>query len=199
MTIYFLFGKTGAGKTYVANLLSEKKGLLHIDGDEHITEEMREALRSDTQMTREMIKAFIENLIMVIQDQRVRSPDTSFIVSQALYIDCLRHRLLEAFPNELVFVWIDTEQSLREKRISARFFSRDSKVTPSYAKDMDSFFETPTHPHKKLMNNGDDNQVVNTFDQIVSERALIGNKPTSLSKDASHLVKEDDSSIRLRL
>lgn len=69
MTIYFLFGKTGSGKSYVGRLL-EKQNILHIDGDNHITPRMLDCLIEDEQMTPDMIDEFVVVLIDVIKNQK---------------------------------------------------------------------------------------------------------------------------------
>lgn len=72
MTIYFLFGKTGSGKSYVGRLL-EKQNILHIDGDNHITPRMLDCLIEDEQMTPDMIDEFVVVLIDVIKNQKKKS------------------------------------------------------------------------------------------------------------------------------
>lgn len=69
MTIYFLFGKTGSGKSYIGELLRQLN-IVHIDGDNHITQKMRDCLIEDEQMTPEMIDEFVDVLIDVINTQK---------------------------------------------------------------------------------------------------------------------------------
>lgn len=69
MTVYFLFGKTGSGKSYLGRLL-EKQNIIHIDGDKHITQRMLDCLIEDEQMTPDMIDEFVMVLIDVIKKQK---------------------------------------------------------------------------------------------------------------------------------
>lgn len=71
MTIYFLFGKTGSGKSYIGELLRQLS-IVHIDGDNHITQKMRDCLIEDEQMTPEMIDEFVDVLIDVIKTQKLK-------------------------------------------------------------------------------------------------------------------------------
>ncbi|WP_131794933.1 zeta toxin family protein [Fluoribacter gormanii] len=151
MTIYFLFGKTGSGKSYIGRLL-EKQNIIHIDGDKHITPRMLDCLIEDEQMTSEMIDEYVMVLIDVIKKQKEKNPDQSFVISQAMYLDKYRLKLLNAIP-ELKFVLIDVAPKVREQFISRRFENKESKVSPRYANEMDKFFESPTHEVVTFENN----------------------------------------------
>lgn len=143
MTIYFLFGKTGSGKSYIGRLL-ERLDIIHIDGDKHITQRMLDCLIEDEQMTPEMIDEFVDVLIDVINTQKEKTPQQSFALSQAMYLDEHRLKLLNAIP-ELKFVLINVAPKLRERFITSRFQNKESKVSLQYANEMDEFFESPSH------------------------------------------------------
>ncbi|HAT1821773.1 TPA: hypothetical protein JAZ42_14180 [Legionella pneumophila] len=151
MTIYFLFGKTGSGKSYIGDLLRQLS-IVHIDGDNHITPKMRDCLIEDEQMTPEMIDEFVDVLIDVIKIQKTKTPNESFVISQAMYLDKHRLKLLNAIP-ELKFVMIDVTPVLRASRITNRFRNQESKVSLRYANKMDIFFEYPSHETIRLENN----------------------------------------------
>ncbi|WP_454784166.1 hypothetical protein [Legionella sp. WA2024007413] len=151
MTVYFLFGKTGSGKSYIGKML-EKLDIIHIDGDKHITPRMLDCLIEDEQMTPEMIDEYVSVLIEVIKTQKEKDPARSFVISQAMYLDKYRLKLLHAIP-ELKFVMIDVEPKVREHFITQRFQNKESKVSPRYAKEMDKFFETPSHDIIRFENN----------------------------------------------
>jgi len=174
MTIYFLFGKTGAGKSYIGKLL-EQLNILHIDGDTHITSRMRDCLNEAEQMTPDMIDEFVDALIQVINRQKEKNPTQSFVISQAMYLDKHRLRLLNAIP-ELQFVLIDVPQPLRESRISSRFLNRESKVSLDYAIRMDSFFQPPSHEKILIENTQGPDEIL--IDQIYAKMpALFDIKP----------------------
>ncbi|WP_058534690.1 hypothetical protein [Legionella saoudiensis] len=143
MTIYFLFGKTGSGKSYIGQLL-EKLNILHIDGDKHITPRMQDCLIENDQMTPDMIDEFVHVLIDVIKTQKEKTPAQSFAISQAMYLDKHRLKLLNAIP-DLKFIMIDIDPTLRESFITSRYQDKKSKVSLQYANEMDKFFERPSH------------------------------------------------------
>lgn len=166
MKIYLLFGKTGSGKSHIGRFL-EEQGIFHIDGDKHITDEMRECLKTDTQMTEDMIGRFVLHLAEVINRQK-KEREQPFVVTQALYLDSYRQQLLEAVAG-LEFVLIDSDESERMQRIAARHLSGESKVTPAYAIEMDKRFEEPRHAYKKLVNGGDDTKLQPAVEELMPE------------------------------
>lgn len=105
---------------------------------------MLDCLIEDEQMTSEMIDEFVNVLIDIIKTQKEKTPTQSFVISQAMYLDKNRLKLLNAIP-ELKFVMIDAPPRLRENFINSRFQNKESKVSPQYAKEMDKFFEKPSH------------------------------------------------------
>lgn len=151
--VYILFGRTGSGKSHIANLL-EERGVFHIDGDKHITKDMRRCLEKDEQMTPEMIDVFVQQLIQLIGSSQQKLAE-NFIVSQALYLNAHRQRILEAIP-QAQFVHIRVSEATRAQRIQARYQAGLSKVSLEYAMEMDKHFEFPTHPVIQVDNNHDD-------------------------------------------
>jgi gluconate kinase len=158
MTVYFLYGKTGSGKSYIGSLL-EQHHIIHIDGDNYITQTMKDCLAKRVQMTPTMIDEFVEALIDVINQKKKENPEQSFVISQALYLDKHRLKLLKAIP-DLQFVLMDVKPVLRAGRISSRFQNNESKVSLSYAIGMDKFFEDPTHDIIRFENNQDSDEAL---------------------------------------
>lgn len=165
MTIYFLLGRTGTGKTYVGENLKRKTGLPHYDGDKFITQEMRDALEKDIPLTRPMIDAFVEKLKGDIALLMEKHPGESFIISQALYMNEHREILLSAHP-ELRLIWVDSDEGIRQGRIKERFINGDSRVSPECAREMDTHFEAPEVPYDILMNDGNDVALLEDFQEI---------------------------------
>lgn len=166
MTIYFLFGKTGSGKSYIGNLL-ERHNIVHLDGDQYITDEMRSCLEKDEQMTPQMIDRYVVHLERVIKAKALEGKN--MLVTQALYLDKHRQYLLKKIP-DLTFVWLKSPAELRSSRITQRFQQGESKVTASYAKEMDTFFEPPTHQHLVLNNSfASFNDLLSHLEEVLSD------------------------------
>lgn len=166
MTIYFLFGKTGTGKSYVGDILANRTGLPHIDGDKFITSKMREALATETPIKREMIDEFVLVLVDKIKGLLGDDPDTSFIVSQAMYMNEHRQILLSAFGDHIKLILIDSDDAIRQERIKTRFEAEESKVTLEVAAEMDAKYEKPSHIHDTLSNDNDNEAIYQAFQAL---------------------------------
>lgn len=166
MTIYFLFGPTGTGKSYVGDLLSKKTGLLHIDGDKYITPLMRNALAQETPITREMIDEFVWVLVDKIKAQLAKDAKASFIISQAMYMNEHRQILLDAFPGNMQLILIQSDEKIRKSRILSRYNAGKSKVTVKCAEEMDPKFEAPDHDFNVLDNNDQDELLYQAFESL---------------------------------
>ncbi|MFJ1267134.1 hypothetical protein ACD661_01025 [Legionella lytica] len=188
MTIYFLFGKTGSGKSYIGELL-EKRNILHIDGDKHITPRMLDCLMEDEQMTPDIIDEFVDVLIDVIKVQKEKTPAQSFVISQAMYLDKHRLKLLNAIP-DLKFVMIEVEPKLRVNFITCRYQNNKSKVSLRYANEMDKFFERPSHEIILFENNHQEDEILikqihkkmPTLFNIAVKEDLVPHRPIQLTK-----------------
>ncbi len=144
MTIYFLFGYTGSGKSFIGKQLSAR-GITHLEGDQFITEDMRSFLAEKKQMTREMIYVFTDILIEEIKKTHNQLSGESFVVTQAMYVNDCRERILQAV-SDLQFVWVQSDTPLRKQRVLERFENNESGVSEEYANEMDPLFEAPKHP-----------------------------------------------------
>lgn len=151
MTVYVLFGKTGVGKTYIGEFIAEQYDLPHIDGDKFITKEMQYCLEEDEQMTVEMIDAYVNNLIRIIEDFKRQNIGTDLIFTQALYLNKHREQIL-AEISDSVMVHITVPEPLRFTRITNRYNLFKSKVHVDYAIEMDKHFQPPTHRTIEICN-----------------------------------------------
>jgi dephospho-CoA kinase len=166
VAILWLFGKTGSGKSYIGSFL-ESKGVLHLDCDHYITQEMRDCLDEDKQMTPEMITRYVIHLSLIVNAYRRQHQGRSFVVTQAMYLNEHRQLLLDKF-DDLQFVWIKAKPAIRDLRLMARYLAEKSKVSPEYARKMDDCFEVPTHPHLVFDNDySDDDTMLDNLNDLL--------------------------------
>lgn len=144
--ILVLFGKPGAGKTYVGNVLKEDFGFFFYEGDSDITLPMKKRLEEKKLFTSTMRKLLFNNLAQNIS--RLRRRYKKLVVSQTFIKEKYRKEFLQQFPNTL-FVLIETDNKIREERLSKRRTLNDILFLRRMAKA----FEEPKVKHAVLLNN----------------------------------------------
>lgn len=139
MKIYFLFGKAGAGKTYVGNLMQSHFNAIHFDADKLLTREMKDFIAQGKQFTQEMVNVYMTRIKEKINFFYTNITDNSAVViTQAAYRNINRLDILTAFP-QIIFVLIHAESEICLMRIE----TRNHGVTVPYAKAMEAYFELP--------------------------------------------------------
>lgn len=146
MPILILFGPTGAGKTYIGKLLAKDFGYYFYDGDNDLSEEMKQALNSMKIITDRMRQKFIFRLInsCVKLDKKYKN----LVIAQTFIKDKYRQRLLKKLP-QAKFVLVKTKTNIRYVRRQQR---ADYPWDETYVKKMDRLFETPKIPHHLITN-----------------------------------------------
>ena len=147
MSLIILFGLPGTGKTYVGKILKEYFGFYFYDGDNDLTEEMIDAIKTKTVFTDQMRDRFF--IILIKKIQSLKSKYQKLVVSQTFIKEKYRLQLLKKIP-EAKFFLIKTKRFLREKRLIER---KDYPLDLEYARKMVKNFETPKIDHKVIKNN----------------------------------------------
>lgn len=147
LRVLYLFGLSGAGKNYVADLLGRVLGIAVYHADADLTMEMRQAVSEKRQFTEEMRDRYFGVIADKIDQQLQSVP--RLVVTQATYKTQHRKLLEERFPG-IFFIWVDAPEELITKRLIAR----GDDITPEYAKKMRANFETPDDSIPRLVNSG---------------------------------------------
>ena len=130
----FLFGLSGAGKSYCGKVLAERAGYQLHDLDQHLTEAMRGAIREKRSFTDEMRDEFFQIVGDVIEWVVTTTPRAVF--TQGAYKQKHRASLRTRFP-ELRFLCVTASPQLLAERLS----TRGDVVTPEYAASIAKNFE----------------------------------------------------------
>ena len=163
--IKFLFGKAGSGKSHIGEAASRLYGFHFHDADHDLPEAFRQAIAAGGGVTEKMREEYL--VVMIATLQRLVSEHLNVCVSQALFRDRMRLRILEAVP-AVEFVWVDAPDDVLWARLEARGGHIASRP---YAQMVNSLFEVPTVPHAKFVN--DDNPI--RFAEQM--KAIFGAKP----------------------
>jgi len=149
MSLIILFGLPGTGKTYVGKVFEKYFNCYFYDGDNDLTNEMKEAIKTKTVFTDQMRDAFFKILISKIQD--LRSRIKNLVVVQTFIKEKYRIDLLEKIP-KAKFILVETKKEIREKRLMSR---TDYPLDLEYARIMEKNFEKPKINHLIVVNDGD--------------------------------------------
>ncbi len=147
--ILMLFGKTGAGKNYLARFFEKEFGYYWYDADMDLTPEMVQAVKTKQAFTTEMRARYFD--VVKLKIRALLPTEKKIVITQGLFKNINRHDLRKEFPT-MHWVWVDAEQRVIEKRI----LKRNNMVTPEYARKINAYFEEPDfHCYKIFNNNGE--------------------------------------------
>lgn len=165
MSLIILFGLPGAGKTFVGKVFERYFDYYFYDGDNDLTEEMKEAIKVQKVFTDRMRDIFFKRLINKIQKLLALSvyPEQSrrkvegklkhkkLVVAQTFIKEKYRLNLISKIT-ETKFVLVETKKSIREKRLSQR---KDYPLEMEYTRKIELNFDKPIIDHLKIINDID--------------------------------------------
>lgn len=157
MLIYIFFGKTGSGKSFLANYLQDHYNFFHFDGDQILTADMKEYISKNKTFTQTMVDEYT-----TVLKEKIKSFLSDYqrpiIISQAMYRNKNRLEILTEFPY-IQFVLINAQELTCYQRIK----SRNNWVTPEYAQKISVLFDPPCGFNFIEINNDDsvDIQLIN--------------------------------------
>jgi gluconate kinase len=144
-----VFGKPGAGKSYVAHIIAETFGYLSYNGDEALPLDMKKLILEKSDVTTEMRTRFVENISITLN--HLFETNTMIVLHQALIKEHMRVQLQQAFP-QTIFVWVDCDHEILKKRYMKREYFN---LGLEYLQVMIDAFESPKHPHVRILNDTD--------------------------------------------
>jgi len=145
-SLLIIFGKPGAGKSYVAEILRETFGYTIHDGDDDIPDDMKKALFNKAEITDDMRNRFLANMIASIRTLS-RQHDT-LAVHQTFLKEYMRKSVLETFPHAK-FILVETDDVIREKRYMER---KSFNLGLPYLRRMTHLFDPVQIPHTVIQN-----------------------------------------------
>lgn len=146
-SLIVVFGKPGAGKSYVAQILTDSLGYVSHDGDTDLPKNMKEALFRKETITDEMRKEFTANMIGSVK--LLISKHKKLVINQTFLKEYMRKQFLSAFPHAK-FLLIESGDAIRENRYMKRKYFN---LGLPYLRHMCVLFEPVTIPHQVLKNN----------------------------------------------
>lgn len=167
MSLIVLFGLPGTGKTYVGKIFEKYFDYYFYDGDNDLTEEMKDAIKVQRVFTDQMRDVFFEKLIGIIQE--LKSKHKKLVVAQTFIKERYRVDLINKI-SETKFILIETKKVTREKRLTQR---TDYPLEIEYAKKMVNNFDRPAINHLIIINNIDGDEDIKKQVKLFINRGKI--------------------------
>ncbi len=136
--VIVLFGLPGAGKSYLGKLLEKAYGFTFLEGDNALTDDMKECVKNKESFTQEMRDKFTQILIDRISLVKKVTNNAPVVLSQALFKRKNREEIQEAFPG-CFFVHVTSSADI----LFSRLLKRGDDVTPGYAEKIMPYLELP--------------------------------------------------------
>ncbi|MGE0108847.1 MAG: alpha/beta hydrolase fold domain-containing protein [Bdellovibrionales bacterium] len=135
--LIIVFGKSGAGKTFIDQQISKSMGFHFYDGDSDLTQEVKDAISANKPFTPEMRDRLYSHLVN--KTKELLASNNNIVFSQALFKNEHRKLFFKNFP-KAKFVWVDTENDVIAKRLK----SREGHISSlEYAEKINPNFEAP--------------------------------------------------------
>lgn len=151
--VIFFFGVSGAGKSYVGDVIGEQSDWYVYHADDDITPEMKTALANRKPFTDAMRDTFFALITERIKTLRKEHP--KLIITQGAYKQKHRTALSNAIP-DMEMVWVDAPQEL----VISRLGHRKDGISPESAAALVKDFEPPKESCKVIHNTGDADHVI---------------------------------------
>jgi gluconate kinase len=157
MSLVILFGLPGTGKTYVGKIFEKYFDYYFYEGDNDLSQEMKQAIKEKKVFTDQMRDVFFKKLIDKIQNLLAlsevegKTKHKNLVVAQTFIREKYRINLINKIP-ETEFILVKTKKSIREKRLNLR---KDYPIEMEYARKMCLNFDKPLIDHLIIINNDD--------------------------------------------
>lgn len=163
--VWFLYGLSGVGKSWVADRLGEHFGWPVYHADHDITPAMKQALAESRPFTPAMRDAYFEQLAILIKQRLAAAGhNQDIVISQGAYKRRHRQFLADQIANFRP-VWIDAPESLWTERIQ----QREEGISLCSARALQADFEPPPPDADRLLNDADFGHVLAQFQRLRQE------------------------------
>ncbi len=164
--LIYLFGLSGAGKSYVAEIISRNFGYFLYEADSDLSSSMKQAIAQGcafSEQERDEYYAMLVSRISELQAQHNR-----VVISQGTYRQ--RHRdLLSHSITGIELIWIKSNPDC----IKARLSQRKEAISPEYAALIEQYFESPPASCKVIENDAGEGEIVAQINKLFSACAAL--------------------------
>jgi gluconokinase len=158
--VWFLFGLSGSGKSYVGDVIARHTGWDIYHADEDITPEMKLALAESRPFTIAMRDEYFRLLVQKIRERQ--RPDRPLLVTQGAYKQHSRD-FLQRHITGLQFVWVDAPDQLVVERLKHRLDGISTRSAAALRGD----FEPPVDG-LCIVNDAGEQAILNQFQDCLA-------------------------------
>ena len=160
--IVIIFGKPGAGKNFVGDVIAENFDFYHYDADSDIPKYLIDKIKTGQIATDQEREDFYQ--IVINKIRQLKNEYKNIIVSQALIKEKFRQMMLDEFP-EAKFIWLRADKDIMANRLA----SREHFVSKKYADELEKIFEEPKIEHFILENNNGKEEIIKQFKKFYKD------------------------------
>ncbi|MBV1914215.1 MAG: hypothetical protein KUG72_02450 [Pseudomonadales bacterium] len=164
-SIIFLFGLSGAGKSYVGNLIGELDDWYVYHADDDLTDEMLLALKEQRPFTESMRDDFfpvVAQRLLALSRKHKR-----IVVTQGVYKQRHRDYMMTAIP-EMEMLCVDASNPFIEQRLG----NRAKGISNASAEALRRDFELPDRETKVITNQSGPSEVVQQLNDYYSRSQI---------------------------
>ncbi len=147
MQIYVAFGLPGSGKTFIGKIFQKNFDYYFFDGDQDLSDEMKQAIQKRAVVTNDMRNAFFRALIKSVKEIALKYD--KIIIAQTFIKEKHRNQFLSEFP-DAKFILVKTTMVIQESRLIKR---GSNSLNLEYLKKMYLNFDKPQIDYKVINNN----------------------------------------------
>jgi gluconate kinase len=162
--VLFLFGLSGAGKSWVGDLIGTEAGRTVYHADTDLTETMKTALQQQRPFTNSMRDEYFPIVAQKILS--LRQGQRKLVVTQGVYKQRHRDYLLDRIA-DMEMLWVEASDRFIEERLQRRRTGIDSASAAALRLD----FELPPEGTKIVINEGGSLEVIAQLNRYFADRS----------------------------
>ncbi|WP_305461118.1 adenylyl-sulfate kinase [Photobacterium leiognathi] len=164
-SVLFLFGLSGAGKSFVGDVIGDHDDWFVYHADDDLTDEMLEVIRANQPFTEEMRDNFFERISKKVN--QFRSQYSRVVVTQGAYKKKHRDYLRQTI-NDIELIYVTATDSLIHQRLEYRI----NGISNKSAEAIKHIFEVPDSSVKTIFNYEGKTSIIEQLNNFYSEKLI---------------------------
>jgi gluconate kinase len=160
--LIILFGLSGSGKNFVAEIMARHFHFHFFDADTLLPQPMLDCIQQKKMFTQAMRDDFTKLVINKITE--LKAVHKNLVIAQAFYKEKNRSEVHKAFPHaRFIYVRADLE------KIISRLQKSIHNIDAEYAAQISIHFEDPKLSHSNIVNNTNEADVISQLQNLLHQ------------------------------